>query len=591
MTKLLINLQKFFNTKWDTLVTVNVQDEDDARLGRLFNVLMIISIGNVVLLTFVFLLMIPLRLAESTESYLAASFPFVVILLSIYSIIQTKHGRIHSSVTFYVWFCQIAISFAILLFDGILSPGWILYIWTITIAGTLLTPIYALWMTSGVVVYFFSLFFLTRFGFYKPPLTFGIGREYVETTCLLIMLVSTVGLLTFLNMKNLRDTLNYLHKKIAELLQTEISLHISEEKYRTVADFTYEWEYWIGADGKYLYVSPSSERITGYCPDDFFKNPNLLLEILHPDDRANYTNHLHGALQKECDVQSIDFRIYTRSGQERWISHTCQSVSDSKGNWLGRRGSNRDRTEHKLAEEKIQKINEELKELNSTKDTFFSIIAHDLKSPFQGLMGYSQILSEEYIDLTEEEKIFFINSIYELSKNTFVLLDNLLIWSRIQTGKLVFNPDVFNLHKELLPTIELLTQVAKNKNITADCIVDKKILVKADFNMLQTVIRNLISNAIKFTNPDGRIIISSKSIKNFVEISIEDNGIGIKKENLVNLFKTGKNLSTKGTANEEGTGLGLILCAEMIKMHKGKIWAESEIGKGTKFIVRIPSVV
>ena len=365
----------------------------------------------------------------------------------------------------------------------------------------------------------------------------------------------------------------------------------SEKQFRTIADYTYEWEEWIAPDGKYIYISPSCERISGYYPKDFFNNPNLFKSILHHDDRLIYANHLIEVLQKGCDVRSLDFRIITRSGKERWINHTCQSVANSQGIWLGRRTSNRDITEHKLNESKIQKINEELKKLNAAKDTFFSIIAHDLKSPFQGLLGYSQILSEEYSTLTEEEKITFINNIYELSKDTFTLLENLLIWSRIQTGKLVFNPDLFNLHQKLLPTISILTQVAANKNIAIDCQIDKKILVNADSNMMQTVIRNLISNAIKFTNSGGRIIISTNSIENYVELSVKDNGVGIKKENLENLFETGNNLSTKGTANEEGTGLGLILCAEMIKMHSGKIWAESEIGKGAKFTIRISSTV
>lgn len=239
MTHPFINLIKFFNATWNTLVDVDIQDNGDARLGRLFNTLMVISTGIVLLLTIVFLLMIPLGLADHSIIYVAASFPFGFIPISIFCLIQTKHGRIRSSVTLYVWVNLASISAAVLLFDGILSLGWILYIWTITIAGTLLTPIYALWMTGGVVVYFFSLFFLTQFGIYQPPLTFGIGREYVETACLLIMLVSTVGLLTYLNMKSLRKTAGDFNKEIAERKLAEMALHLSEEKYRTIANFTY----------------------------------------------------------------------------------------------------------------------------------------------------------------------------------------------------------------------------------------------------------------------------------------------------------------------------------------------------------------
>ncbi|MBA4405883.1 hypothetical protein C0389_01280 [bacterium] len=274
-----------------------------------------------------------------------------------------------------------------------------------------------------------------------------------------------------------------------------------------------------------------------------------------------------------------------------WVQTDKIPYRNAQGNMVGIVGFAIDITERKNAEDKFQKMNEELKELNSTKDKFFSIVAHDLKSPFQGLLGYSQILSEEYETLSEEEKKEFINNINELSRNTHELLDNLLVWSRIQTGKIIFNPDVFNLHNKLAPTISLLTQTAKNKNITVDNMIDRKTFVNADINMLSTILRNLIANAIKFTNPEGRIVISSKRLEKFVEVSVIDNGVGIPKENLDNLFKIGQNISTKGTADEEGTGLGLILCKEMIQMHGGKIWAESEVGKGCQFSFSIPAKI
>ncbi len=719
MTENVNKVRSWAEVKWKTLIDVKAHNDEDVRLGRLFNTLMVISTAIVILLVIVFLMMIPLGLSNYTTIYLAAVFPLVFIPLSIYCILSAKHGHLKSSINIYVWTNFAAISGAVWLFDGIYSPAWLLYIWTITIAGTLLTPVYSLWMTSGVVLHYALLLFFYKLGLYKPPLTFGeAGREYATIASLLIMFMSTVGLLTYLNMKSLQKALNDLHNEIAEHKQTESELNESNEKYRTVADFTYDWEYWVGPDGKYIYISPSCERITGYKPDAFINDPELLTSIIHTHDRPTFVNHLSEVMQDDCDVRRIDFRIITRSGEIRWISHTCCSVSSSAGKWLGRRGSNsditerkkieevlrksedkfrsiaetisdwiwevdsegkyiytnprskdilgyepaeiigktpfdfmppeeaehhrkifndavktphslrvieninfhkngsiviletnaipildaegnctgyrgidRDITERKLAEQKIQKINEELKELNATKDTFFSIIAHDLKSPFQGLLGYSQILSTEYSTLNEEEKLFFIQSIYDLSKSAFTLLENLLIWSRIQTGKIVFNPDVFNLQEEIMPTVEMLMQVASNKNILVECQIHGKTLVQADKNMIQTVVRNLVSNAIKFTNPDGKVIISLRQNGKFIEVSVEDTGVGIRKENLDKIFKSGAVVSTKGTANEEGTGLGLILCAEMIKMHGGKIWAESKLGKGSKFIFQIPSIM
>jgi len=246
--------------------------------------------------------------------------------------------------------------------------------------------------------------------------------------------------------------------------------------------------------------------------------------------------------------------------------------------------------ERKRNAEAITKYAEEMRELNKTKDKFFSIVAHDLKSPFAGILGYSQILLEEYYSLSEDEKYTFIKSIDELSQNAFSLLENLLEWSRIQTGRMSFKPVEFNLVQELETTISLITETAKNKKISLDCIIDNQIFIQADKNMLYTIVRNLVSNAIKFTNPLGKVTIRTKKIENFIEISITDTGVGIKKENLDKLFKIETSISTKGTANEEGTGLGLLLCKEMVEKHGGKIWVESEIGKGTTFYFTLPEL-
>jgi PAS domain S-box-containing protein len=244
--------------------------------------------------------------------------------------------------------------------------------------------------------------------------------------------------------------------------------------------------------------------------------------------------------------------------------------------------------ERKKNSDKLNQFAQELKEVNQSKDKFFSIIAHDLKSPFQGLLGYSQILSTEYETLSEEEKKIFINGIDELSRSAYKLLENLLEWSRMQTGKMIFNPEKLNLFVELFPTLSLVKQTALNKEIELNYEIDNSIFVNADKYMLTTVVRNLVSNSIKFTNPGGTITVASKVGKKFVEISITDTGVGIKKDDVNKLFKLDKTLSTKGTANEEGTGLGLLLCKEMIAQHDGRIWVESEVGKGTKFFFTLP---
>ena len=241
-----------------------------------------------------------------------------------------------------------------------------------------------------------------------------------------------------------------------------------------------------------------------------------------------------------------------------------------------------------LLNEQLLESEEKLKELNASKDRFFSIIAHDLKSPFLSLLGYSEILSDEYDTLSEEERKESIAGIYQLSSNSYKLLENLLQWARIQIGKIEFAPEKFNLLYEISPTLLLLGQTARDKNIIIDNVIERNTFLTADKNMINSIIRNLISNAIKFCNRGGHIVISSAELDGFTEIIIKDNGIGMDEAQVRNLFNIDKNISTKGTANESGTGLGLLLCKEMIEKHGGHISVISEPGKGSEFRFAIP---
>jgi PAS domain S-box-containing protein len=360
---------------------------------------------------------------------------------------------------------------------------------------------------------------------------------------------------------------------------------------RTLIDNIPDYIYMKNIDGKFILANNAVARqfgletqseLIGKSDFDFF--PRELAEKYFADEQLILTSK-KGIYNFEGPT--VD---NSKENKNRWISTTKVPFYDTQGKVLGFLGIGRDITEHKEVEEKLYKVLEELKDLNKTKDKFFSIIAHDMRSPFVGLMGYSEILSSEYSTLSEEEKISFIKSIDELSHNAYSLLENLLEWSRIQTGRINYNPIDLKLHEELIPTVSLLTQTAKNKNILLDCFVDDDISVKADRNMLQTIIRNLVANAIKFTRSGGKVTISSRTVNDFIELSINDTGIGIRKEDLKNLFMVDKSISTKGTANEEGSGLGLILCKEMVQMHGGNIWVESELGKGTTFLFTLKKV-
>ena len=229
-----------------------------------------------------------------------------------------------------------------------------------------------------------------------------------------------------------------------------------------------------------------------------------------------------------------------------------------------------------------------LRDVNTAKDKFFSIIAHDLKNPFHSILNFSDMLLKHYPTYDKEEVLTFVKMIHESSRQAYNLLENLLSWSRAQTGKMEFDPSQTDMHEIISDNISLLEGTALEKNITLENEIRKGTFAFCDPNMISTVIRNLLSNAIKYTRPTGKVIVNSKSGSRITEISITDTGVGIKNEDLKKLFKIDAHFTTIGTANEEGTGLGLILCQEFVNINKGKIKVISKEGKGTTFYLELP---
>jgi len=239
-------------------------------------------------------------------------------------------------------------------------------------------------------------------------------------------------------------------------------------------------------------------------------------------------------------------------------------------------------------EKKVEQRTLELKELNATKDKFFSIIAHDLKNPFNTLLGFSELLITNINEYNKGRIEEFINIIFQTSKNAYMLLENLLEWSRSQTGRLDMAPANIEIAELIDDNIDLNYNNTSNKKLELINKVDKDATAFADSNMIHTVIRNLLSNAIKYTEPGGKIEITSKISNNFIEVTVSDTGIGIKEENIKKLFRIDENFSTKGTGDETGTGLGLILCKEFVRKNGGEIWVNSTFGKGSDFTFKLP---
>ena len=237
----------------------------------------------------------------------------------------------------------------------------------------------------------------------------------------------------------------------------------------------------------------------------------------------------------------------------------------------------------------IEKSEQELRVLNASKNKFFSIIAHDLKNPLHNVLGYSYLLNNDYEKFKEEERRKFAGDIYHSTNNIFRLLQNLLEWSRSQTGNLNFSPAVVEYQRVLDNSLSVLKSLADQKNIAIKTGYNPDLKIFADPIMIETVLRNLINNAIKFTPEGGHIEVSAKEEDGQILVSVSDSGIGISEEDSKNLFRIDSKVKRKGTNNEDGSGLGLILCHEFVNKHNGKIWVQSTPGKGSEFIFSIPA--
>ena len=241
-----------------------------------------------------------------------------------------------------------------------------------------------------------------------------------------------------------------------------------------------------------------------------------------------------------------------------------------------------------LLEKTVAMKTAELNELNASKDKFFSIIAHDLKNPFNTIIGFSEMLKDEIPSGELNKSCEYAGMIYDSATKTYRLLENLLEWANSQRGKISFNPVPLNLGEILKEDLRILNEMAVRKNIELNNHFTDDLTVVADKNMIKTILRNLISNAIKFTHKNGKVEVTATTDNKRVVISVSDSGIGMSKETIAKLFRIDSNLSIRGTENEKGTGLGLILCKEFIEKHGGKIWVESETGKGSIFMFTLP---
>lgn len=338
-------------------------------------------------------------------------------------------------------------------------------------------------------------------------------------------------------------------------------------------------------------LSWSSEvyRIFGLEPGEFKATYEAFLQAVHPDDRTAVENAYSGSLQENRDTYEIEHRIIReKTGEIRFVHEKCEHFRDFTGQIIKSVGMVHDITEQKKVEMGLIENELRLRELNTTKDKFFSIISHDLKGPFSSILGFSELLIENLHNndfSRAEEYATVINSSSQLAMD---LLTNLTVWASVQTGRMKFNRKEVDIIAIINEVTELLNASLLQKSITIERNLPHHQPVLADEAMICAVLRNLISNSIKFSFPGGKVFISAVQKHNEVMIEVSDNGVGMKKETIDKLFSIGANVTTRGTQMEEGTGLGLILCKEFVSKHGGEIWAESEYQKGSRFRFTLP---
>jgi len=363
--------------------------------------------------------------------------------------------------------------------------------------------------------------------------------------------------------------------------EVEISKFRSELKYRMLVENSLQ-AMLIIQQGKLIFGNSMVEEISQYKIKELKeKNSDWLKVLIYPEDYKRVLKNISSALSGEKVAARNEYRYIRKDGRIRWVE-SLGSIVDYN-NKAAILVVAIDITERKEAETILIKSEEQLRQANAMKDKFFSIIAHDLKNPFNAILGYSNLLFEAYDNFDEKQRKTFIKDICEASENTFKLLQNLLEWSRTQTGNIDFNPQLVDLSQIIDENITVLKSAANNKKITLQTELSPRTNVFADENMIMAVVRNLLSNAIKFTHPQGRVYITSKNSKNIVEVCVADTGVGLSKVDLKRLFRIDDPFKTLGTNKEQGSGLGLILCKEFVEKNGGKIWAESELGKGSKF--------
>ena len=360
-------------------------------------------------------------------------------------------------------------------------------------------------------------------------------------------------------------------RDVTDYKNTLEELYRSEQKYRLLIDNQGEGIGMVDPDDRFIFVNPKAEEIFGMAAGKLVGKK--VFDFLSPKNRKFIRDQTD--LRKKGAKNTYELEIIRPDKEKRQILVTATPQYE-EGEFSGTFAVFRDMTGWKSQETK------------SATDKFISIIAHDLKNPLSSIMGFSDLLMKDYSSYDPEEVLTFIKMIHGASRQAQNLLNNLLDWSRSQTDRIKFEPTSIDLCQVVESVFKLYKLNAHEKNLYMHNRLSKGTLAYGDQNMVSTIVRNLISNAIKFTRPKGRITVSAKTSRNETQIIVADTGIGIPEDLTGKLFRIDEQVTRTGTANEEGTGLGLILCTEFARKNGGTLRVSSKPEKGSTFTLRLP---
>jgi len=382
-------------------------------------------------------------------------------------------------------------------------------------------------------------------------------------------------------------------RDVTERKRTQFAIKESEERYRNIAENIEDFFYTVELTNnklRFVFFTSSVEKITGYQQIELLSDSKSFFRITYPNDFTQIKKKLKdflGNYYKSTD--EFEYRIIKKDGSLVWIKNKLKAIRDEKGEIQKIYGLVSDISLYKKAEEDIKKTTENLKKLNDTKDRFISIISHDLRTPFSSVLGFTDLLLNDD-ELTKDERRQYVKYIQESSHNMLSLVNSLLDWTRLQTGRIKFKPIKTDLSKIVDKAVNSVAGFAMQKEISILNKISNEIFAFIDGDLIFQAVNNLFSNALKFTNAGGSVTINVAQSKEsrFFEVTVSDTGVGIPQENISKIFEVDSKITTEGTKGEKGTGLGLSLVREIVEKHGGKIWVESEKGKGAAFKFLLP---